>query len=406
MRKIFTYFVRVGTRFINLVDGKHHRHISCLSMRNSLARGRHHTVVGRNDDNRDIGNLCSAGTHSRKCFVSRGIQESDTASVFELHVVSTDVLSDSAGLTRNDIGLANVVEQRCLTVIHVSHHRYDGRARYEFRLVVGLFGHGFRHFGTHVFSLEAELFGNKIDCFGIQALIDRHHNADTHQRTDNLIDRYIHHRCKFADGDKLRELQRFAVFALGTSLFVELLLHGIALLFAVFRTLFVLILFIGKPCQRLLYLACYILFVHFQRLAIALAVLAFLTGGIFVCGRITGIRRLIGRSIDIYALLVDTNPLLTLASCLSVFLFTLFPPFFFRLLLRPCTLVDCIEIDFSEYVYLGRVEHRLLTLQLENSGAGRLVFSRFRYALFYGFYSLGNRDIISRFFRYRYLHCV
>ena len=113
------------------------------------------------------------------------------------------MLSNTSRLASNDIGIADVVEQRRLTMVYVSHHSNNGRAWHKIGLVVGLFGNGFRHFRTHVFSLEAELFGNKVDGFGIQTLVDRHHNAHAHQRSDNLVYRDIHHRSQFAYGNKL-----------------------------------------------------------------------------------------------------------------------------------------------------------------------------------------------------------
>ena len=77
------------------------------------------------------------------------------------------MLSNAAGLACNNVGVANVVEQRCLTVVYVSHHSNDGRTRNEVGLIIGLFGNGLRNFGTYVLGLKSELFGNEVNGFGI-----------------------------------------------------------------------------------------------------------------------------------------------------------------------------------------------------------------------------------------------
>ena len=77
------------------------------------------------------------------------------------------MLGNAAGLACNNVGVANVVEQRCLTVVYVSHHSNDGRTRNKVGLIVSLFGNCLRNFCTYVLGLEPELFGNEVNGFGI-----------------------------------------------------------------------------------------------------------------------------------------------------------------------------------------------------------------------------------------------
>ena len=56
---------------------------------------RHHTVVSCDNDDRDVCDIRSAGTHCRKGSMSRCIQESDRFSV-DFDLVSADMLRDSA----------------------------------------------------------------------------------------------------------------------------------------------------------------------------------------------------------------------------------------------------------------------------------------------------------------------
>ena len=90
------------------------------------------------------------------------------------------MLGNTAGLACNNVGVADVVEQRSLTMVYVSHHSNDGRTRNKVCLIIGLFGYGLRNFGTYVLGLKSELFCNKVNGFGIEALVDRNHDAHTH----------------------------------------------------------------------------------------------------------------------------------------------------------------------------------------------------------------------------------
>ena len=69
-------------------------------MSDSLLGGRHHGIVGSHNDDGDVGNLSTTGTHGGKCLVTRSVEEGDAASVFQFHVIGTNVLCDTACLTR------------------------------------------------------------------------------------------------------------------------------------------------------------------------------------------------------------------------------------------------------------------------------------------------------------------
>ena len=87
-------------------------------------RLRHHAVVGRDDQDDDVGDLGAAGAHQRERFVTRRVEEHDVATV-DRHVIRADVLGDAAGFAFGHSCLANRVEQARLAVIDVAHHRYD-----------------------------------------------------------------------------------------------------------------------------------------------------------------------------------------------------------------------------------------------------------------------------------------
>ena len=80
-------------------------------MGDGLTRGGHHGVVGSNDDDGYIGDLCTTGTHGGERLVARSVEEGDLSAVLQFYVVGTDVLGDAACLTSNHVGVADEVEQ-------------------------------------------------------------------------------------------------------------------------------------------------------------------------------------------------------------------------------------------------------------------------------------------------------
>ena len=123
---------RVGTLDVDLVDRDHDRHVGRLGVVQRLDRLRHHTVVGRDHEDRDVGRLRTTGTHGGERLVTRGVDEGDLA-LFAVDLggdlVRTDVLRDAAGLARDDVRLADGVEQAGLTVVDVTHDGHDRRTR-------------------------------------------------------------------------------------------------------------------------------------------------------------------------------------------------------------------------------------------------------------------------------------
>ena len=92
--------------------------------------------------------------------------------ILQFHVVSTDMLSDTTSLTGNYIGIADMVEQRSLTMIDMTHHRYDRRTADQVVLVIHLLSNSVLHLSTDILCSEAELLGNDIDGLSIQTLVN------------------------------------------------------------------------------------------------------------------------------------------------------------------------------------------------------------------------------------------
>ena len=60
--------------------------------------------------------------------MTRSVKEGDGAAV-HVNGVCADMLGDAAGLTGNDVCVADVIKQRSLAVVDVTHDNDDGSAR-------------------------------------------------------------------------------------------------------------------------------------------------------------------------------------------------------------------------------------------------------------------------------------
>ena len=220
--------------------------------------------------------------------MSRCVEECYLASVLELDIVCTDVLCDATSLTGDDIGVAYVVEERCLTVVNVSHDGDDRSAALEVFLAVCHFLYSVRHFFRDILSGEAKLFCHDVDCFGVEALVDADHHADGHTSADNLCHRHIHHGGEFVGCNEFSELEHLAVCVFSLFLFHHALMYGVALVLAVFHTL--LLLLGSEAGESFLYLLSHILFREFLWLwRLLLLVLLALSWLILLCFLLVGL---------------------------------------------------------------------------------------------------------------------
>ena len=125
----------VGLGLVDLVDGDDDRHLGGAGVVDGFEGLGHDAVVGCDDDDDDVGDLGSAGTHAGEGLVTGGIEEDDLAAegggvgLGDVDLVGADVLGDAAGFAACDVGGADGVEQRGLAVVDVAHDGDDRRAR-------------------------------------------------------------------------------------------------------------------------------------------------------------------------------------------------------------------------------------------------------------------------------------
>ena len=331
---------------------------------------RHDVVIGSHDDDGNVGDLCTTGTHGGERLMTGCIKEGDMAAIGQGDVVCTDVLGDTTGLTCNHVGLSDIVEQRCLAMVHMAHHRDDGGTGLQVFLVVLHFIDSRTHFCAHVFCLEAKLVGNQVDGFCIHALVDADHDAHTHTGGYYLCDRNVHHRSQFVGCHKLGQLQHLAFCCFGLYFLLHAGTDGLALLTAVLGALAHLVRLVGEACQGLTHLLCHLFVAHLSGLyhllglvlllllvlaacllVIAIALLAVLLA---IAAVVATVLHLAGHGIHVdtllaYALafLLATALLAARLIAIAVFLFPLAALFLLALLLGACALVERRKVDMS-----------------------------------------------------------
>ena len=175
-------------------------------MRNSFERLGHHAVVSRYHQNDDVSRLSTAGAHGRKGFMPRGIQERDDAAR-RFHMIRTDVLRDAARFTRGNLGAADVVQKRRLTVVNVTHDRDDRGTGHGGVLLGTLFDftqERFRIVGLGGNRLVAHFFNENHGRILIKHLIDGDHLAHLHQNLDDFGGLHAHLVREIGNGNRLR----------------------------------------------------------------------------------------------------------------------------------------------------------------------------------------------------------
>ena len=94
--KLLLDAVRLSVGLVDLVDGNDDRNLGGAGVIDGFERLRHDAIVGRDNEDHDIGDLGAAGAHAGERFVAGSIDEDDLLAVL-FDVISADVLGDAAG---------------------------------------------------------------------------------------------------------------------------------------------------------------------------------------------------------------------------------------------------------------------------------------------------------------------
>src|SRR5471030_2036910 len=152
----------------------------------------------------------TSGTHARKGFVTRRIEEGNgTARRFD--VVSADVLRDPARFAGRHFGATNIVQQRGLTMVDVTHdgdHRCT-RLRFEVSMLTLVGQQRFRIVLFGGVGFVAHLLDQDHRGFLIQHLVDGAHLAQFHQLLDDFGSLDGHLVRQLGHGDGFRHVDVF-----------------------------------------------------------------------------------------------------------------------------------------------------------------------------------------------------
>ena len=259
-------------------------------MVDSFLRLRHHVVVSGDDDDSDVRDLRTTSTHSGEGFVTWRIEEGNALTTLEADAVGTDMLGDPPCFASDNVGIAQAVEERRLTVVDVTHDGDDRRTADEVSFVIDLFflRDGFDDLSADEVGLVAEFFCDHLDGLSVEAHVDRHHQTDAHTGSDDLRHGDVHEACEVTHRHELSELQRTA-FGFATLLSVESCrASGVTLVLTVLSRLRTLLVLTRQTSKRFLDLALYI-FVSDDSLLRLLALTLGLTTGLLLGSTLLGI---------------------------------------------------------------------------------------------------------------------
>jgi hypothetical protein len=202
--ELLVHAVRVGAVLVHLVDGDDDRHLRRSRMVDGLDCLRLDTVISRDHEDHDVGDLRASCAHRSERFVAGGVDENDRMTVGRLDLVGADALRDAARFAGGDSRLADRVKDRRLAMVDVAEDCDDWRAGDELgRILVGereelLAGRCHNVALTfcrldrdHVFARhrlhgEAELVGDDLRRGEVDDLVDRRQDLRGHQLLDHL----------------------------------------------------------------------------------------------------------------------------------------------------------------------------------------------------------------------------
>jgi len=185
VRKLSHDLFRVCLWLVHLVDSHDDGNFRRLGVVDGFDGLRLHAIIRSNDENDDIGDLCSAGSHGGKRLVTRRIQE-DKLTLRVIDEVSTNMLGDPACLTRSHIRFPDSVQKGCFSVVDMSHDRDDRRPAGEVLHLLGIFLEEIVYGVGYDLYLESKFADYKSSCLWIKSLVDSGHDPQLEKYLDDL----------------------------------------------------------------------------------------------------------------------------------------------------------------------------------------------------------------------------
>ena len=171
-----------------------------------LDRLGHHAVIGGDHQDRDIRGVCSTHTHGGKGLMARGIQEGNLLSV-HIHHIGSNVLGNTACLPVGHMGVADRIQQGCLTVIDMTHHTDYRRSRHQALLGILILPKQFLNHIHLLFRLAdaVVLQGNLLRLFVVDVVIYRYHDTLHKEFFDDIGSLHLQLVSQIPDRNLLRK---------------------------------------------------------------------------------------------------------------------------------------------------------------------------------------------------------
>ena len=207
LRKLLLYAVDIRAGFVDLVDCYDYIYISCFCVIDSFHCLRHDTVIGSDDQHRDIGGVCAAHTHGCECLVTRCVKEGDLLTVDSDHICA-NVLRDAAGFTISHMGVPDCVEQRGLAVVDMSHDADDRRTGDHLVLILLGFSEKLADDVFLLLLLRDDLILHRDFCSFLKRklMIHRDHHALHEKILHKGCRLHLHSLSQLTDRELLRDL--------------------------------------------------------------------------------------------------------------------------------------------------------------------------------------------------------
>ena len=154
-------------------------------------------------------------------------------SVLKLNIISTDVLCNTTSLTCNNVGLADVVKQRCLTMVYVTHDSYNRSTWNHILWFVLLLMYALLHLSTDILGLKAKLVCHNVYGLSIKTLVYGYEQAKIHTCAYNLCYRDTHHGSQIIYSHKLCNLDGLVLQTFCFSLSLHTLMCGLTFIFTI-----------------------------------------------------------------------------------------------------------------------------------------------------------------------------
>ena len=170
--------VRFG--LVYLVNRNDNRHFSGLRMIDSFDGLRHNTIIGCNNEDNNIGDLCTPSPKRSKCLMAGRIEKCNVLPL-QGDFIRSYMLCDAACFSFSYFCLPYSIKQRGLTVVDMAHNGNHRRPEDEVLPFFDKLANDIHLLCRGEFDLDAEMVSNEHGRIRIDRLVDGRHISHLHE---------------------------------------------------------------------------------------------------------------------------------------------------------------------------------------------------------------------------------